>query len=157
MMQRSIELIDRILRPLDRVAKVGLFALVFAAVVLVLDRRPPMMLIEVKPTAARPGEPVLLRAEVHRDGRACDAEFSRYLFDANRVSYPLESGKVSAELIARLEARTPGMLNLRVEIPPDAAPGPATVETEIIYYCNKMHRLWPLHVSTVLPFTILPP
>jgi hypothetical protein len=153
---KTLDFINRLLAPLDRIALVFLIALGVAAIVLALDRRVPFSVVSVEPAYARPGQIVVIRATVHRDTkRECSAEFTRYVFDAARTRWYLDSGQASPALIETLEERSPGHLAVAFRVPEDAAPGGGTLETVLDYRCNKVHYLWPVQVTTALPFTVL--
>ena len=149
--------IDRFLMPFDWLATAVLLIAALAATWLALDREPPFAVLSVEPAAARAGETVKLRMQVMRDTkRDCSAEFTRYVFDSGFTRYYLDRGQASNDFIQALEKKTPGRLNIAFTIPVDVDPGPATLETVLDYRCNKMHRLWPIEVTTVAPFTVLP-
>ena len=123
------------------------------------DRDPPFAVLSVEPAAAKPGQYVWLRAKVRRDvDRRCSAAFSRYIFDANgeRVA-DLGDSRMSHEGIAELERLTPGRMAVRIQVPPDMDAGEAMLLTSIAYACNQAHQWLPIHVTTRLPFTVLPP
>jgi hypothetical protein len=153
---KTLDLINRLLAPLDRIALVFLIALGVAAIVLALDRRVPFSVVSVEPAYARPGQIVVIRATVHRDiKRKCSAEFTRYAFDAEWPRWYLDSGQAGPALIETLEERSPGQLAVAFRVPDDAAPGVGTLETVLGYRCNKVHYLWPVQVTTAIPFTVL--
>ena len=133
-----------------------LFAMLFAAGVMSLDRSAPFEVLSVEPARVRPGEIVTIRAKVRRDtARGCAASFSRYLFDSASVRFDLGDASLSAAGIHSLERRTPGELIVTAMVPSIAARGPATIETQLEYVCNVAHRVWPITVITTLPFDIL--
>lgn len=143
--------------PFDWLATFVLFVTIIAAGFLALDREPPFAILEVEPAAARAGETVKLHMTVRRDvERECSAEFTRYVFDSGFTRYYIDRGQASADFIRNLEKKSPGHLNIAFTIPADVDPGPATLETVLDYRCNKMHRLWPIEVTTIAPFTVLP-
>jgi hypothetical protein len=124
--------------------------------VLLWDRNPPFEVIDVYPAVAYPGDFVQITAKVRRDtGRHCDAEFSRYIFDADGSRFDLGQSLASASFIRALEERKPGELTVTVQVPAAAQPGPATLDTVLEYRCNITHSWWPIHVETSLPFEIL--
>ena len=154
----AIDWLDRILAPLDRIAVVFMAALSVAVIVLALDREPPFVVLTVEPAYARPGQIVVIRASVQRDlTRQCSAEFTRYIFDSERTRWYLDSGQASPALIETLEVKSPGRLAVAFRVPDDAAPGVGSLEAVLDYRCNKVHYLWPIQVTTDLPFTVLPP
>ena len=131
----------------------GLLAVVYFA----FDRAPPYSVLSVEPASARPGEMVKLRMHVRSDvSRQCSADLSRFVFDALNARYFLDHAQLSAELIAKMEARTPGIREIAIMVPSSAAPGPARMVSSLEYECNRVHSLWPIRVTTEAPFTILP-
>ena len=89
---KTLDFINRLLAPLDRIALVFMIALGIAAIVLALDRRVPFSVVSVEPAYARPGQIVVIRATVHRDiKRECSAQFTRYVFDSQWTRWYLDS------------------------------------------------------------------
>lgn len=122
------------------------------------DRVPPFEVLSVEPAQARPGEPIIIRAKVRRDiHRHCSASMSRYIFDVGRVRYFMDAGQYPHQVIADMEAATPGELSVGFIVPAGSSPGPAMVVAALEYECNQVHFLAPIKVRTVMPFTILPP
>lgn len=149
--------IDRVMVRLAWVPRI----MILVAVVLVLfeasDRKPPFQLLSVEPAAARPGESVVITSRVWRDGsRDCSAHRSRSMFDAASVRYDYPVAMFSDAAIDRVERETPGLLRVAVVLPLSATPGPANVVSVTQYRCNRTHAVWPIDVTTVMPFTILP-
>lgn len=121
------------------------------------DREPPVTLISVMPAAARPGEPITIVAKVRRDKtRACAVDVSRYVLAADDAMYDMGNSTRSAQLIKDLERRSPGMLRLRFVVPLGAQPGPAELVSVLEYRCNTVHRYWPIELTTLMPFQVLP-
>jgi hypothetical protein len=122
-----------------------------------MDREPPFAVLSVTPAEAKPGEYITIEAKVRRDTwRRCDAEFSRYLHDASGARFDLGSSVASAEMIGKMDSASPGVLRVSVLLPATMNPGPARLETALNYFCNKVHRAWPIVVTTDLPFLVLP-
>ena len=152
------------LRAVDRVATHFLWVAQMMIVVGIIitigyafDRDPPFRVIRVQPASARAGEFVTIDAEVMREAdRMCSAEFSRYIYDSSLARYDIGSSVASAEMIARMEARAPGRLRVSVKLPENIAAGQAHLDIILVYRCNALHRLWPIDVTSVLPFTVLP-
>lgn len=136
----------------------GLLALGLVAFgVLALDRRVPFQILEVYPAAARPGEQVQIVAKVRRDlDRNCASDMSRYVFDSRGMRWDEPTRHFSAETIEVLAGSQPDMLRLSVMVPFDAHPGPGKVVSDLEYRCNITHAAWPIRVTAVMPFTILP-
>ena len=121
------------------------------------DRAPPYKVLDVEPMEVVRGQTAIFKAKVWRDpGRICSAEFSRFIFDATGARHDLGNSMATAKMIADMERRSPGRLTLSIEMPPALAPGPATMVTTLHYKCNKVHAIWPIEVTTSLPFTVLP-
>ena len=152
------------LHAIDRVAKhflwVAQMMLAVGAAITInyaFDRDPPFRVVRVQPAAARAGEFVTIDAEVMRQSeRMCSADFSRFIYDSSLARYDIGSSFVSAEMISQLEANHPGRLRVSVKLPDNIAAGRAHLDTVLVYRCNAVHRLWPINVTTVLPFTVLP-
>jgi hypothetical protein len=135
--------------------------MILIAVAIVLfeasDRKPPFQVLSVEPASARPGDTVVITSRVWRDSsRNCSAHRSRSMFDAAMVRYDYPKAIFSDAAIDRVERGTPGVLRVAVAIPLSAEPGPASVVSVTQYRCNRVHSLWPIDVTTVMPFTILP-
>jgi hypothetical protein len=121
------------------------------------DRVAPYKIIESEPLEVVKGQTATFKAKVWRDpSRACSADFSRFIFDSFGARHDLGNSMATAAMINAMEKKTPGRLVLAIEIPPGVAPGPATMITTLHYRCNKVHALWPIEVTTELPFTVLP-
>lgn len=124
----------------------------------VADRSPPYKVLSVEPAVARPGDIVRITARVWRDmSRKCNAEFSRYMYDRDGMRFDLGHSTASWELIAGLEREYPGVLKVAVQVPLTMLPGRARVQTSLAYACNPAQALWPIEVTSDLPFTVLPP
>jgi hypothetical protein len=135
--------------------------LLLAAVVLIAwqaaDRKPPFQVLSVEPAEARAGDVVVITARVKRDtSRNCSASMSRSIFDATgaRADYPVT--RFSDALIDAMEADSPGVLRVAVLVPSNAAIGPAKLVSVLDYRCNRVHALWPIEVTTTMPFQIVP-
>ena len=140
-----------------KVAQVIILAALCMVAYYAMDREPPFAVLSVTPAEAKPGEYVTIEARVRRDTwRKCDAEFSRYLHDATGARFDLGHSIASAEMIGKMDAAFPGVLRVSVLLPQSMAPGPANLETVLDYFCNKVHRAFPITVTTDLPFLVLP-
>lgn len=123
-----------------------------------LDRTPPYGIVSVDPAVARPGQTVTLRWSGLKDTtRRCKMHVSRSLFDmrGDRVDYPMSY--FSADVLDHIETLTPGRRSLTIYVPETVAPGPVELVNTLNYECNRVHAIWPITVTTVLPFTVLPP
>lgn len=135
--------------------------ILLCAAVLVLyyaaDREPPFAVTSSLPAEAAAGDNITIHARVQRDvSRNCNAEFSRYIYDSAGVRFDLGSSQASAQAIAQMERRSPGMLMISFRVPPTAASGPASLQTVLRYRCNRVHHWMPIEVTTDMPFTVLP-
>ena len=121
------------------------------------DREPPFRLISTEPAEAQAGEYLTLRNKVHREvSRGCNTEFTRYIFDSHGTRYDMGHAQATAETIARMERKTPGELLMSLRLPPNLAPGPATLQTVLHHECNRVHNVWPIRTTVDMPFTVLP-
>jgi hypothetical protein len=140
-----------------RVAQLIIIAALALVVYYAMDREPPFAVVSVIPASARAGEYITLEAVVRRDiDRKCSAEFSRYLFDAAGSRYDLGHSISSAEMIEQIQETYPNILRISLMLPPTMEVGLANMQTVLEYQCNKVHRIWPIIVTTDIPFTVLP-
>lgn len=135
--------------------------ILLCAVALVLwyaaDREPPFAVTSTVPAEAAAGDNITIYARVQRDvSRNCNAEFSRYIYDSSGVRFDLGSSQASAQAIAQMERRYPGMLMISFRVPPTAASGPASLQTVLRYRCNRVHHWMPIEVTTDMPFMVSP-
>lgn len=123
------------------------------------DRTAPFEVYSVAASSALPGARLDIAASVRRDlARECDATFTRWLYDSRGYRYDMEgSQEISADGIEKLDRRAPGELKMSVALPPTMAPGPAMLHAEMLYRCNPLHFLWPIPVTTDIPFEVLKP
>ena len=70
--------------------------------------------------------------------------------------FDLGHSTASAEMIYGVERASPGVLRVSVLLPSVMPEGPATLQTVLDYSCNKVHALWPIKVTTEMPFRVLP-
>lgn len=132
-----------------------------AAIILIMiqaaDRRVPFQVLSVEPSSAKAGDMVTIRAKVWRDtSRHCSAVMARSIFDSEHVRYDFPIHRFSDEVIDAMEQATPGHLAVRVMVPHGASVGAAELVSVLEYRCNKVHALWPVEVTTRMPFTVLP-
>jgi hypothetical protein len=121
------------------------------------DREPPFAVISTEPAEVRAGEFVTLRSAVYRDiERGCNTEFSRFLWDSHGARFDLGTSKMSAQAIAAMDRQSPGQLVMSVHVPSAVSPGPARLQTVILYRCNRTHAWWPIESVADMPFTVLP-
>lgn len=130
----------------------GMLVIYYAA-----DREPPFVLHESNPAQGYAGDYVTITARVTRDtDRKCNTEFSRYVYDSRGTRFDLGRSQASAEAIASMERRSPGVLAVAFVIPPAAQPGPAIMQTVLQYKCNRVHHFWPIETTVEMPFLVLP-
>lgn len=130
----------------------GVLLLYYAA-----DRVPPFGVIGSSYAEGRAGDYVTIRAHVRRDvSRGCNSEINRFIFDSTGARYDMGHAAISAETIARMERQTPGELVVSFRIPPNVAPGPATLTTVVLHRCNRVHAWFPIESTVDMPFTVLP-
>lgn len=156
-MWRVFQRVDSVLERLAWIPSIVLLLAIIIIVVQLMDRKPPFEILHVEPAFARAGESVTLHAEVWRDpDRRCSATMSRYVFDYSGARWDYPESMFPAALINRMEQQASGELNVAIVIPTGAAPGQADMVSVLAYRCNRAHALWPIEVTTHLPFTILP-
>lgn len=152
-MHRLDDLLRRLQWTATGILWAGLFSLAFFAA----DREPPFEVLEYHPAHARAGEYITITARVRRDvERRCSADFTRYLFDASGARFDLGSSETSADMIADMEAKRPGVLRVIVKLPEVMEDGNGALVSVLNYRCNKVHAFWPIQVTTTLPFTVEP-
>lgn len=148
--------VDEVAKRFQWVASACVVGLAIYAVVLATDREPPFEVRHVTNTEVERGQDAVIVARVRRDiERRCDATFSRYLFAADGARYDLGPSYASYEMILAIERTTPGAMKVAFRVPDRMAPGQAIMRTVISYRCNKVHALWPIVVTTEIPFTVL--
>jgi hypothetical protein len=148
--------LDRLLQKLQGISIMVIWLGVGILAVLASDREPPFKVLAVYPAVAKPGDTVEIVARVHRDtDRGCAAHLSSFILDANGTKFYMGEQDASAELIRRLEVTSPGLLRISFVVPQTADPGLAHHVGVIKYRCNKVHTVWPIEVTSTLPFTIL--
>lgn len=154
---RLLHWLDDFMQRLAWIPRVVLLAALALVLIQASDREPPFHLLSVEPAAARPGELVTITAHVRRDtARDCSASMSRSVFDSagRRTDYPV--ARFSDALIDGMERKTPGLLKVSIVVPTNAAVGPAEVVSVLDYRCNRVHHFFPVEVTTVMPFEVLP-
>ena len=149
--------VDDVLMRLAWVPTVVLLSAFVLVLVQAADRDPPFQVLEVRPASARAGDVVTITARVWRDpDRRCSADMARSVFDSQHVRWDYPSATFSAEVIVGMEQNTPGEVRVALVVPSHAAPGTAEVVSTLQYRCNRVHALWPIEVTTVMPFEVIP-
>lgn len=107
-------------------------------------------------TTTYPGASTTIIVPVERDfTKPCSVLFSRYLHDSAGTYYDLMATRfISAKGIFDLGQMNPGEVKFSVKIPPEAAPGPAVVVTQLAYMCNPVQNIWPMDYDMRTPITI---
>lgn len=153
----ALHRLDAIMLRYSWIATWTLFAALLIVAAQALDRKPPFAMIHVFPAQASPGEKITIHAQVWRDGsRSCAVTMGRSVFDSERVRFDFPVTAFSARTIGAMEERTPGRMAVSFVVPDGAAPGPAELVSALEYRCNQAHTIWPIEVTTHVPFTILP-
>lgn len=135
-----------------------IFAGLVQVVVWSIDRRPPFAIVAVQPAGGKPGSSIVIDASVRRDrSRQCSARFTRQIYDSAGVRYDMEGDQLAtAAMVDRAEKMAPGRLLLSIDIPPSVRPGSAVMLTSLAYVCNPVQVLWPIEVTSAIPFEVLP-
>lgn len=120
------------------------------------DRKPPLELVGWNiERPVYPGGPLRITLAVQRDmSRECDATVSRHIQDGRGFRFDLPQLVMDSHAIAALQASLRDENRILVQMPDDAAPGPAKYVSALSYACNPVHRLWPMRVRHELPFEI---
>jgi hypothetical protein len=148
--------LDHLLQKLQNASWIVIWIGLGVLIVLAADREPPFRVIEVYPAVAKPGDTVELVARVHRDtDRNCAAHLSSFILDSNGTKFHMGDQDASAELIRRIELKSPGVLRISFIVPVTADAGLAHHVAVLKYRCNKVHTVWPIEITSTLPFTIL--
>ena len=122
------------------------------------NRSPPFKVLSVEPATARPGDYVRIYASVWRDPyRQCSADISRSLYDRDGLRFDLGASYFSWAAIAAMENSSPGRLAISVQVPAAMLPGRANIQTSLSYACNPAQKIFPIDVTTDMPFHVLPP
>ena len=149
--------LDNVLQTLVWIPRLMLFVAAVLVIIQAMDREPPFQVLSVEPAFARAGDTVTITAKVKRDTtRNCSASMSRSIFDSDgkRSDYALQ--KFSDAMIDDMEQRNPGVLRVSVQVPQNANIGTARLVSVLDYRCNRVHALWPIEVTTTLPFEVIP-
>lgn len=157
-MGRAVKFLHRVDDVLMRLSWVPTLVLMLALVLVLVqaaDRRPPFQIISVEPASAKAGDTVTIRARVWRDpSRDCSAVMSRSVFDSQSVRWDYPVTRFSDAIIDDMESRRPSELRVSVVVPANAAAGEAHLVSVLEYRCNRVHALWPIEVTTTMPFTV---
>lgn len=121
------------------------------------EREPPYVLENgvVLPNPAIHGEPIRLQSDVIVSRTGCHGVFQRTITDAGGFPW------VFPPTPTQFNDLPPGKYRVAAPIPytlPMAiASGEACASTETTFYCNPLHKLWPIKVHTAcVKFTVAP-
>jgi hypothetical protein len=108
------------------------------------DRDPPFQRGpgRIFPVNPLPGSAVEVEWEGKRI-RDCDGYVYRKIIDSHGVVFSIEGVPVTY-----FKTRNPDPLVRYFRLPVGAAPGPAKYIATTHYYCNPLHRWWPIVVET---------
>lgn len=123
------------------------------------DRAAPFAILSYTAQPARAGGVLTINADVRRDlDRDCYVQLSSSIFDSTGVRWDLGTTQtVSPQGIRELDAKAPGKLIRKVQLPPGMAPGPASLLSSMTYQCNPLHDMFrPISVDTRFDFEVLP-
>lgn len=123
------------------------------------DRDAPFVMLNYEPVTGRPGDTVVMRADVKRDlGRRCSVLFSRSFWDAKGARTELTEGAqlMNGTALTELDRRQPGYLLFSVDIPKQAASGVGTVLTVLDYQCNPVHQVYPISIILKMDLEVKP-
>jgi hypothetical protein len=132
-------------------ATLGLASVVFY---MAIDRDPPFErgAGKIMPENPPPGATVEVIWQGTRK-RDCDGYVYRKIIDSHGVVFTIEGIPVSYA-----KTMNPDPLIRYFRLPVGLAPGPAKYIATTHYYCNPLHRWWPIIVETPhLDFIIAPP
>ena len=124
-----------------------------------MDYDPPFKVISYVTEPVRVGGVLSIRAEVERDlDRDCYVELSSGIYDSTGARWDMGTTQIiSPEALRELDARSPGKLVRKIQLPNNMAPGPAIVLSNMLYRCNPFHNLIrPISVGTRFDFIVLP-
>jgi hypothetical protein len=125
-------------------------------IVWAFDRAPPFQLVGYaveRPVV--PGGPLRITLSVARDAtRQCDLTITRYIVDGRGFRFYLPQVALDAHAISALDASNKESNRILVQMPDDAATGPALYGNSLSYACNPIHRLWPIRLGYEIPFLV---
>lgn len=122
------------------------------------DRDPPFKLVSYQTWPVKTGGTLGIEAIVERDlRRDCYMELSSSIVDSIGVRWDLGTTQaVSPDGIRELDAKSPGKLLRKIQLPPGMAPGQASVLSSMTYRCNPLHDLVrPISVQTRFEFEVI--
>ena len=111
---------------------------------------------ETTQTVAVPGKEVKVYIPAWRDlSKRCDVLFSRYMYDSGGTYYDIMATRfMSYEGLKELHRITPNSVKFAFNVPAGAAPGQATVITQLSYMCNPLQYIWPMDYAVKITINI---
>lgn len=119
-----------------------------------IDRQAPITNISAYSQNVTAGTTTKIIFNVERK-RYCDASVKRWVQDSEGARYYLQAVDLTGEQIYALEQTTPGKAILIIDVPDNAAIGRAHYVADIEFYCNPVHKYWPLKTTVSAPFDII--
>jgi hypothetical protein len=141
--------------------RIGIFIItgIVAAVlgVWAADRDPPYILQNgvAAPSPAVPGGPLYITSDVIVYRSGCYGVFQRTMLDSGGFpwAFPPTPTQFNDLPPGKYRVATP----IRYILPVAIASGEACSSTETTFYCNPLHKLWPIKVHTAcVKFTVAP-
>ena len=121
------------------------------------DRDPPYILQNgvVTPNPAVHGEPIYLESDVIVYRSGCRGQFQRTILDAGGYAWAFPPA------LTQFNELSPGKYRvgtpIRYILPMAIASGEACSTTETTFYCNPLHKWWPIKVHTAcVKFMVAP-
>jgi hypothetical protein len=152
-----LKLLDAVLGRLQKVSLAVIWAGIGIVAVFAADREPPFFVRSVDPVSGKPGQTIEIQASVHREpGRGCRVSMYDTILDSDGSRFVVGRREFSPELIRKMDELTPGRIKVAVQIPLSATPGPAQYLSVAKFRCNKIHSIWPIEQTIILPFEISP-
>lgn len=127
-------------------------------IVWIADTEPPFEMISAISTPATAGSYSVITAKVRRDlFRECSSTYGRIFYDNENIRHDIKPKVQQLNSLAIEDAnkRMPDTLSFSVEIPSGASKGSGTLVTSLDYFCNPMHRFWPIPVIMTIPIEVL--
>ena len=121
-----------------------------------MQRDPPIIYIGNPVVESSDDDIIRLSFDVRRL-RSCDAELTRWLFDADHFRFDFHDRNWTAEEINQLQRLNRDKVRVILPIPKGARRGTMIYGIRILYFCEPLSRyIWPIEVSYDVPFFIPP-
>lgn len=120
---------------------------------LVTDREPPTEIFQARavPDVVHPGSRVEIEFHARRH-RSCKLHVVRYVYDARGIRHVLSDLDFPAGSLPVGEET----YRVLIDVPKDAALGPAKYQSVNTYACNWLQLMWPISDPREAKFTIEP-